>query len=75
MVSKEISSIGLSELLKVMVMLEDAPTAFIVIPNLPPQYTDICTRGRQLRAQLPSYLEQQRAPCLPCYDHSSLSTL
>jgi hypothetical protein len=61
MVWKEISSIGLAALLEVMVMLEDAPNAFIVISNLPPQYADICTRGRQLRAQLPSYLEQQRA--------------
>jgi hypothetical protein len=51
-------SVELLSLLKVMVMLEDAPADFIA--NLPPRYVEICTRGRQLRAQLPSYLEQQR---------------
>jgi hypothetical protein len=49
----------LSSLLKVMVLLEDAPVSFTGL--LSPQHEDICTRGRQLRAQLPSYLEQQRA--------------
>jgi hypothetical protein len=49
----------LSSLLKVIVMLEDAPAAFI--NRLSPQHAAICTRGRQLRAQLPSYLMQQRA--------------
>jgi hypothetical protein len=49
----------LSSLLKVMVLLEDAPAGFIGL--LSPQHVDICTRGQQLRAQLPSYLEQQRA--------------
>jgi hypothetical protein len=49
----------LSSLLKVMVMLDDAPAAFVA--KLSPQLADICTRGPQLRAQLPSYLEQQRA--------------
>jgi hypothetical protein len=49
----------LSSLLKVTVMLEDVPP--FVIAKLSPQHADICTRGRQLRAQLPSYLEQQRA--------------
>jgi ankyrin repeat protein len=47
----------LSSLLKVIVMLQDAPAAFIT--KLSPQHADICTRGRQFRAQLPSYLEQQ----------------
>jgi hypothetical protein len=51
--------IGLISLLKVMVMLEDAPADFIV--HLSPQHAELCTRGRQLRAQLPSYLEQQWA--------------
>jgi hypothetical protein len=46
-------------LLKVMVMLEDAPAYFI--DELSPQHAEICSRGRQLRAQLSSYLEQQRA--------------
>jgi hypothetical protein len=48
----------LSSLLKVMVMLDDAPAD--VIANLLPQHAAICTNGRRLRAQLPSYLEQQR---------------
>jgi hypothetical protein len=39
-----------------MVMLEDAPV--VTIAKLSPQYAKICTRGRQLRAQLPYYLEQ-----------------
>jgi hypothetical protein len=42
-----------------MVMLEDAPADFI--GKLSPQHADICERGRHFRAQLPSYLEQQRA--------------
>jgi ankyrin repeat protein len=54
-------SAELFSLLKVMVMLEDAPADFIANPKLSPQHLDICTRGRQLRAQLPSYLKQQRA--------------
>jgi hypothetical protein len=48
----------LSSLLKVMVMLEDAPPFFVA--KLSQQHADICTRGRQLRAQLPFYLEQQQ---------------
>jgi hypothetical protein len=51
-------SVELLSLLKVMVMLEDAPAQFIA--KLSPRSAEICTRGRQLRAQLPSYLEQQR---------------
>jgi hypothetical protein len=49
----------LPPLLKVMVMLADATPCFIA--SVSSQYADICRRGRQLRAQLPSYLEQQRA--------------
>jgi hypothetical protein len=49
----------LSSLLKVMVMLDDAPAYFIA--RLSPQHAELCSRGRQLRMQLPSYLEQQRA--------------
>ena len=56
-----VESDELSSLLKVIVMLEDAPADFIARPRLSPQHADICTRGLQLRAQLPSYLEQQRA--------------
>jgi hypothetical protein len=55
------SFVELSSLFKVMVMLEVAPASFIASPWLSPQHKEICTRGRQLRAQLPSYLEQQRA--------------
>jgi hypothetical protein len=58
-VGRETNVAELSSLLKVMVMLEDAPP--FLIAKLSPQRADICTRGRQLRAQLPSYLEQQRA--------------
>jgi hypothetical protein len=50
---------ALSSLIKIMVMLEDAPADFIA--KLSTVHTEIATRGRQLRAQLPSYLEQQRA--------------
>jgi hypothetical protein len=53
------SAAELSSLLKVMVMLDDAPADFNT--RLLQQHADICTQGRQLRAQLPSYLEQQRA--------------
>jgi hypothetical protein len=49
----------LASLLKVMVMLEDAPPAFVA--KLSPAHAEITTRGRYFRAQLPSYLEQQRA--------------
>jgi hypothetical protein len=49
----------LSSLLKVMVMLDDTPADVII--NLLPQHAAICKNGRRLRAQLPSYLEQQRA--------------
>ncbi len=41
-----------------MVMLDDAPTD--VIAELSPAHAKIATRGRQLRAQLPSYLERQQ---------------
>jgi hypothetical protein len=53
------SSVELSSLLKVMVILEDAPAGFIV--RLSAKHADICTRGRQLREELPFYMEQQRA--------------
>jgi hypothetical protein len=52
-------SAELSSLLKVMVMLEDAPASFIA--KLSPQHAELWTRGLQLRPQLPFYLEQQRA--------------
>jgi hypothetical protein len=42
-----------------MVMLDDAPPAFVA--KLSPVHTELTARGRQYRAQLPSYLEKQRA--------------
>jgi hypothetical protein len=51
-------TVQLSALLKVMVMLEDAPMSFLA--RISRQDHELCDRGRQLRAQLPSYLEQQR---------------
>jgi hypothetical protein len=53
------SATEVSSLLRVMVMLEDAPIHFVA--KLLPQHADICTRGWKLRAQLPSYLVRQRA--------------
>jgi hypothetical protein len=53
------SAVELSSLLKVMVMLEDAPAD--ITAKLSLHDADLCTRGHQLRAKLPSYLEQQRA--------------
>jgi hypothetical protein len=50
---------GLPALLKVVVMLDDAPHSFISV--LTPFQAKLCTTGRHLRARLPSYLEQQRA--------------
>jgi hypothetical protein len=45
-------------LLKVIIMLEDAPAEFI--EHLTPLHAELCRRGRLLRAALPSYLQQQR---------------
>jgi hypothetical protein len=56
---KDDNSREFSAFLKVTVLLSDAPQFFI--SKLLPHDADICTRGRLLRAQLPSYLEQQRA--------------
>jgi hypothetical protein len=50
---------ALTSLLKVMVLLADAPSDFVA--ELSPMHAELATRGRQLRPQLPSYLEQQRA--------------
>ena len=49
----------ISSLFKVMVMLSDPPVNFI--EELSRHNAEIITRGRQLREQLPSFLEQQRA--------------
>jgi hypothetical protein len=51
--------IALASLLKIMVMLDDAPPAFVA--KLSSAHAEITIRGRYFRAQLPSYLEQQRA--------------
>jgi hypothetical protein len=56
---EETNVTDLSKLLKVMVMLDDAPQFFISL--LTPHHGELCTRGRLLRAQLPLHLEQQRA--------------
>jgi hypothetical protein len=50
---------ALALLLKVMVLLADAPPDFVA--KLSPEHTELATRGQQFRVQLPSYLEQQRA--------------
>jgi hypothetical protein len=50
-----------------MVMLDDAPPTFVV--KVSPAQAEITERGRDFRAQLPSYLEQQRALV---FDHSPL---
>jgi hypothetical protein len=52
--------VALTSLLKVMVMLDDAPPPFVV-DLLAPAHAELATRGLRFRAQLPSYLEQQRA--------------
>jgi hypothetical protein len=55
-------AIAILSLLKVMVMLEDTPEYFTDVLSLHNvKLAEIATRGRQLRSQLPSYLEQQRA--------------
>jgi ankyrin repeat protein len=51
--------VALASLLMVIFMLGDAPVAFVA--KLSPAHTELTTRGRQYRAQLSSYLEQQRA--------------
>ena len=48
----------LNSLLKVMVLLDDAPSEFIV--RLSPSNAELTTRGRHLRSHLTSYLVQQR---------------
>jgi ankyrin repeat protein len=54
--------VALGSLLKVMVMLDDAPPAFVA--KLSTAHAELTTRGRHLRTQLPSHLEQQRASVL-----------
>jgi hypothetical protein len=56
--SENADAAELSSLLKVLVMLEDAPVHFI--SRCSPQHAELCERGRQFRAQLPSYRVQQQ---------------
>jgi hypothetical protein len=61
----------LSSLLKVLTLLPISPDHDRFLPafvaRLLPQHAELCTRGRQLRARLPAYLEQQRASiCTHC---------
>jgi hypothetical protein len=49
----------LTSLLQTMVILADAPPKFIA--KLSQQQVDLCMRGRELRTQLPAYVEQLRA--------------
>jgi hypothetical protein len=56
---RDSSGTEVSAQLKVIVMLDDAPADFF--NRIYPSQAEICTRCRQSRAQLPSYLEQQRA--------------
>jgi hypothetical protein len=50
---------ALASLLKVMVLLADVPPDFVAQLSL--AHAELATHGRQLRAQLPSFLEQQSA--------------
>jgi hypothetical protein len=52
-------AVELLSLLKVMVMLADAPGDFIA--KLSPQHAELAMQGRRFRAQLPSYLKQASA--------------
>jgi ankyrin repeat protein len=62
------ATVALASLLKVMVMLDDAlPNLFV--STMSQANTEIATRGRQYRTQLPSYMEQQRASV---FEHCSL---
>jgi hypothetical protein len=56
---EEADDAELALLLQTMVLVADAPLEFIA--KLSSQHTDLCVRGRQLRTQLPVYLQQQRA--------------
>jgi hypothetical protein len=63
--SADVDVSALSLLLKVLTQLPMSPEHDHHLPTfvatLSPQHAELCTRGRQLRAQLPAYLEEQRA--------------
>jgi hypothetical protein len=48
--------LALVSLLKILVMLDDAPPAFVAESS--PANAEMTTRGRYFRVQLPSYLEE-----------------
>jgi ankyrin repeat protein len=48
----------LVSLLRVMLLLDDAPPGFTL--TIPLHHARICTLGRQFRVQLPAYLDQQK---------------
>jgi hypothetical protein len=55
----------LASLLQVMILLDDEPPGFFL--TIPLQHAKICTGGRQLREQLPAFLEQQKdIICIQC---------
>jgi hypothetical protein len=63
--SKVVAVSALSSLLKVLTLLPMSPEHDYHLPTfvatLSPQHAELCARGRKLRAQLPAYLEKQRA--------------
>jgi hypothetical protein len=64
----------LPALLKIMVMLDDAPDYFT--EELLPQHGGLCPRDEQLWAQLPVYLEQKKAGIAAhCRLHTLLQAL
>jgi hypothetical protein len=64
-VSEHVNAAELSSLLKVLTLLPMSLDQDRALPafadQLSPQHAEICTRGRQLRAQLPAYMEHQEA--------------
>lgn len=63
----ELDAAEMASLLRVMLLLSDAPTEFH--RRSKPQHARIIDEGQQLRARLPAYLTQQRALIT---DHSTL---
>lgn len=67
-------TLNFPSLLKIFVMLEDAPADFMT--KILSQHAEICSRGRQLRALLPSYQEQQWATVIEnCFLPAVLQSL
>jgi regulation of enolase protein 1 (concanavalin A-like superfamily) len=57
--TQDANPVALAYLLKIMVMLDDAPPYFVA--KLSQAHAEIAARGQQYRVQLPAYFEQQRA--------------